>query len=128
MHACIGEGNGNPLQYSCLENPRDRVAWRATVHGVSQSRTRPESDFPSYRVFKDSDHISIAFISRKHGRERSVPSRKPSCIMVPWRTSEVGQAPIQKAVRFPQSLSVPITEGISVWLSLDEKAAAYLGP
>ena len=29
-----GEGNGNPLQYSCLENPTDREAWRATVHGV----------------------------------------------------------------------------------------------
>ena len=29
-----GEGNGNPLQYSCLENPMDRGAWRATVHGV----------------------------------------------------------------------------------------------
>ena len=33
--SCIGEGNGNPLQYSCLENPMDRGAWRATVHGVS---------------------------------------------------------------------------------------------
>ena len=32
-----GEGNGNPLQYSCLENPMDRRAWRATVHGVSKS-------------------------------------------------------------------------------------------
>ena len=35
-----GEGNGNPLQYPCLENPRDRGAWRATVHGVAKSRTR----------------------------------------------------------------------------------------
>ena len=32
-----GEGNGNPLQYSCLENPMDRGAWRATVHGVAES-------------------------------------------------------------------------------------------
>ena len=40
MHACIGEGNGNPLQYSCLENPRDRGAWWASVYGVTQSRTR----------------------------------------------------------------------------------------
>ena len=31
-----GEGNGNPLQYSCLENPMDRGAWRATVHGVAK--------------------------------------------------------------------------------------------
>ena len=40
MHACIGEGNGNPLQYSCLENPRDRGAWSAAIYGVTQSRTR----------------------------------------------------------------------------------------
>ena len=34
-----GEGHGNPLQYSGLENPMDRGAWRATVHGVAKSRT-----------------------------------------------------------------------------------------
>ena len=38
--SCIGEGNGNPLQCSCLENPRDREAWWAAVSGVAQSRTR----------------------------------------------------------------------------------------
>ena len=38
--SCIGEGNGNPLQYSCLENPRDRGAYWAAVYGVAQSRTR----------------------------------------------------------------------------------------
>ena len=32
---CPGEGNGNPFKYSCLENPMDRGAWRATVHGVA---------------------------------------------------------------------------------------------
>ena len=37
---CIGEGNGNPLQCSCLENPRDGGAWWAAVCGVSQSQTR----------------------------------------------------------------------------------------
>ena len=36
----LGEGNGNPLQYSCLENPMDGGAWWATVHGVSKSQTR----------------------------------------------------------------------------------------
>ena len=35
----MGEGNGTPLQYSCVENPMDRGAWRATVHGVSKSQT-----------------------------------------------------------------------------------------
>ena len=37
---CIGEGNGNPLQCSCLENPRDGGAWWAAIYGVAQSRTR----------------------------------------------------------------------------------------
>ena len=40
--SCIGEGNGNPLQCSCLENPRDGGVWWASVYGVSQSRTRLE--------------------------------------------------------------------------------------
>ena len=38
--SCIGEGNGNPLQWSCLENPRDGGAWWAAVYGVAQSRTQ----------------------------------------------------------------------------------------
>ena len=37
--SCIGEGNGNPLQCSCLENPRDRGAWWAAVYGIAQSWT-----------------------------------------------------------------------------------------
>ena len=43
----LGEGNSNPLQYSCLENPTDRGAWWATIHGVAKSRTRL-SDFCVY--------------------------------------------------------------------------------
>ena len=38
--SCIGEGNGNPLQCSCLENPRDGGAWWAAVYGVAQNRAR----------------------------------------------------------------------------------------
>ena len=38
--SCIGEGNSNPLQCSCLENPRDGGAWWAAVYGVTQSQTR----------------------------------------------------------------------------------------
>ena len=40
MHACIGEGDGNPLQCSCLENPRDGGAWCAAVYAVAWSRTQ----------------------------------------------------------------------------------------
>ena len=46
-----GEGNGTPLQYSCLENPMDGGAWWATVHGVPKSRTRL-SDF-TFTFFKE---------------------------------------------------------------------------
>ena len=38
--SCTGEGNGNPLQCFCLENPRDRGAWWAAIYGVAQSQTR----------------------------------------------------------------------------------------
>ena len=38
--SCIGEGNGNPLRCSCLENPRDGGAWQAAIYGVAQSQTR----------------------------------------------------------------------------------------
>ena len=44
MHARIGEGHGNPLQYSCLENPMDGGAWWAAVRGVAKSQARL-SDF-----------------------------------------------------------------------------------
>ena len=37
--SCIGEGNGNPLQCSCLENPRDKASWWAAVYGVAESDT-----------------------------------------------------------------------------------------
>ena len=43
-----GEGNGNPLQYSCLENPMDGGAWWATVHRVAKSRTRLSNFTLSY--------------------------------------------------------------------------------
>ena len=46
-----GEGNGNPLQYSCLENPMDGGVWWAIVHGVAKSRTRL-SDFTSLHLRK----------------------------------------------------------------------------
>ena len=52
-----GERNGNPLQYSCLENPMDRGAWWATVHGVAKSQTRL-SDFTFTFTFHIHKYIS----------------------------------------------------------------------
>ena len=51
--SCIGEGNGNPLQCSCLENPRDGGAWWAAVSGVAQSRTRLKRLSSSSRILQN---------------------------------------------------------------------------
>ena len=52
--SCIGEGNGNPLQCSCLENPRDGEAWWAAVYGVAQSQTRLKWLSSAYKDLTDS--------------------------------------------------------------------------
>ena len=66
-----GEGNGTPLQYSCLENPMDGGAWEAAVHGVAKSWTRL-SDFTSH----------IIFILRKNSCWRKMFTRKLKASMV----------------------------------------------
>ena len=48
--SCTGEGNGNPLQCSCLENPRDGKAWQAAIYGVAESRTRLKQLSSSSRI------------------------------------------------------------------------------
>ena len=53
--SCIGEGNGNLLQCSCLENPRDGVAWWAAIYGVTQSRIRLKQ--------LSNIHVSVQFSS-----------------------------------------------------------------
>ena len=57
-----GGGHGNPLQYSCLESPMDREAWRATVHGVTKNQTRL-SDFN--RKADTATHIWSTGLERK---------------------------------------------------------------
>ena len=59
--SCFGEGNGNPLQWSCLENPRDRRAWWETVYGVTQCRTwlkwlRSSSSKKDDRLMSQTNH------------------------------------------------------------------------
>ena len=59
--SCTGEGNGNPLQCSCLENPRDGGTWWAAVYGVAQSRTRLKRLSSTYTL-TESLHISYCFV------------------------------------------------------------------
>ena len=54
--SCIGEGKGNPLQCSCLENPRDGGAWWAAIYGVAQSQTRLK------RLSSSSSKLSLKFV------------------------------------------------------------------
>ena len=63
VYVCIGEGNGTPLQYPCLENPMGGGAWWAAVHGVDRSRTRL-SDFT---FFTFTSHFSLSCIGEGNG-------------------------------------------------------------
>ena len=70
---CIGEGNGTPLQYSCLENPMGGEAWWAAVHGVAKSRTRL-SDF--------------TFTFHFHAWEKEMATHS---IILAWRVPGMGE-------------------------------------
>ena len=61
--SCIGEGNGNLLQYSCLENPRDGGAWWAAVFGVAQSRTQLKPLSSSNILNKENHQCFVITIS-----------------------------------------------------------------
>ena len=64
--SCIGEGNGNPLQCSCLENPRDGGAWWAAVYVITQSRTKLKR--------LSSSSIDSTLLYRPHRGDRPMPS------------------------------------------------------
>ena len=68
-----GEGNGTPLQYSCLENPMDGGAWKAVVHGVAKSRTRL-NDF--------------TFTFHFHALEKEMATH---CSVIAWRIPGMGE-------------------------------------
>ena len=70
-YMCVGDGT--PLQYSCLENPMDRGAWWAAVHGIAKSRTRL-SDFP--------------FTFHSHALEKEMATH---CSVLAWRIPGTGE-------------------------------------
>ena len=80
--SCIGEGNGNPLQCSCLGNPRDGGAWWAAIYGVTQSRTRLKRLsssvlFKSYWILKALYISWVWFIYHKCVLQMFFPSLYP---------------------------------------------------
>ena len=69
--SCIGEGNGNPFQCSCLENPRDGGAWQAAIYGVAQSRTRLKRlSGSSSRDTKGTFHAKMGTIKDRNGMDQ----------------------------------------------------------
>ena len=82
---CPGEGHGNPLQYSCLENPRDRGAWQATVYGVTRVRhnlatKQQQQKYTLKNLFwKLNQQDSISQDSEQAG----LPSGSLSCLCYP---------------------------------------------
>ena len=90
--ACIGKGNGNPLQYSCLENPRDAGAWWAAVSGVEQSRTEATQ--------QQQEAEDLGFKSRWPGWR---PSLLLNCSSDPTGGQDAPQGPCRK-VEFSQAV------------------------
>ena len=80
--SCIGEGNSNPLQCSCLENPRDRGAWWAAIYGVTQSRTRLKwlsSSSSSNPLWVNLQHEAPRFPWDISGEPSAFWHRQPEC-------------------------------------------------
>ena len=87
--SCIGEGNGNPLQCSCLENPRDGGAWWAAVYGVTQNQTRLKrlsSSNQNYTLSCSKHKRSIMYQAPRWGRlccgACSILSAACSCVCI----------------------------------------------
>ena len=76
--SCIGEGNGNPLQCSCLENPRDEEAWWAAVYGVTQSRTRLKRLSSSSSSYGNS--INVPWLKKKKKNCRMIQHSHFFCV------------------------------------------------
>ena len=125
MHACIGEGNGNPLQYLCLENPRDRGAWWAAIHGVTQSRTqlkwlsssssKPNKSVKFYLWFSCS---VMSDCSRMHCSKPGFPVLCQLPELVQTQVHWVGDA-IQPShpLSSPSVFSLSQHQGLFKWLS-----------
>ena len=114
----LGEGNGNPLQYSCLENPTDGGAWQATVHGVTKSQTRL-SNFTHFTCQKSNAQKSPSYSSAVHELRTS---RYLGWIQERERNQRSNcQHPLdhRKSKRIPEKTSASLTKlkPLIVWIT-----------
>ena len=118
-----GGGNGNPLQYSCLENPMDRGAWQATIYGVAKSQKQLSNwvilwfrrNIDSFRWPKYVSHIYLVFIhSSRFPKPLELPKwweQQRSCVMlVRWGLVASGANPVIRG-------SHPLDSRIPRWFS-----------
>ena len=122
MHACIGEGNGNPLQYSCLENPKDRGAWWAAVYGVAQSQTQLKrlSSSSSDKMRTELHILETATGKGNFRGEGMVPSCGPGSLGLLSVKKEPGHSPHNQELTF--SRLVLSSQSVSRYLPKDWKA------
>ena len=96
--SCIGDGNGNPLQCSCLENSRDGGAWGAAIYGVTQSRTRlkwlssSSSSSSSGRTWAQYMKINSVSVNYQNSAIKWKNSTTYSTKL--WNSSKAGQRPL----------------------------------
>ena len=103
--SCIGEGNGNPLQCSCLENPWDGGAWWAAVYGVTQSRTRLKrlsSSSSRYGKMQWKETLNWTITRRQVSRDLWL--LRPSPVIAHW-------------VAYQQKLSSELGQNLVYWPS-----------
>ena len=91
-----GEGNGPPLQYSCLENPMDGGTWQATVHGVLKSQTWATNTFTLFRYYKQSRN-DLNYTGGLHTLYVNTFSIRDLSICGFWYTQGRGQSSKQSA-------------------------------
>ena len=129
-----GEGNGNPFQRSCLENPRDRGAWWAAVYGVSQSRIRlkrlsssssPPSDPPHSGV---STSVCLSASQQKAGaqcRPADARGHVPSA-QLSWHRQNPAPGPTLSSTRAPATVLLSLSPSRSPSVCLLTSRSSFL--
>ena len=83
--SCTGEGNGNPLQCSCLENPRDGGVWWASVYGVAQSRTRLKRRSSSSKISLPMQETQLLNLGQEDPLEKRMATHSSILAWrIPW--------------------------------------------